>query len=543
MAERTADIDRARAAAEEGSWVDAYETYSAIDPERLRPDDWEHLADAAWWNGRIDESLAARQKAYTGYADTGNERAAGWMAGLLCIEHFGRGEQAIGAGWLARAQRHAARFADAVETGFIALLEATVLRFSGDLRSALPLAERASEIGHRFADRNLVGMAIHAQGLILIAEGRVDEGIALLDEAMTSVVAGELSDFYTGVIYCDVLEACLEIGDVRRAGEWSEAARAWCESIPATSPFPGVCRVHRVRIADLRGEWSQAEAEAIRAAEDLESHDPPLAAEALYEIAELRRRRGDQAGAEEAFEHAHRLGLEPQPGLALLRLAQGKVESALATLRVAVTDASGGRLRRARLQWALADTALAAGDLGAARAAADGLDAIAREADAAVLLASALTVRGAVQLALGDVAAALASLRQACAEWQDLRLPYETARARLEYGLALRAAGDEDDATLELRAALGSFERLGAVGDATKASDLLTAPTALPSGLTPREVEVLRLVAAGKTNRDIAVELVISEHTVARHLQNMFAKLDVSSRSAATAFAYEHGLA
>jgi DNA-binding CsgD family transcriptional regulator len=315
------------------------------------------------------------------------------------------------------------------------------------------------------------------------------------------------------------------------------------ESIPPESPYPGMCRINRAQLASLRGDWPQAEAEAVRATEELLSFNSPLAGEALYETGDVRRRLGDLAGAEAAFERAHELGFEPQPGLALLRLAQGKVEAAVAALRVAITGASGGRLHRTRLQWAFADAALAAGDLDAARSAADELDAIASEAEAPVLAASAATVRGSLLLAEDDVPAAMTSLRRAGALWQELRLPYEGARGRMAYGFALRAAGDEDGARLELRAALAAFERLGAAGDAAQASDLLGGPKALPQGLTAREAEVLRLVASGKTNRDIAVELVISEHTVARHLQNMFAKLGVTSRAAATAFAYEHDLA
>jgi ATP/maltotriose-dependent transcriptional regulator MalT len=543
VAERTGDNERARGAVEQRSWPEAYRLFHDLEPLGLSPDDWERYADAAWWTGRIEESIAARQKAYTGYLEAGRDRQAAWMAARLCIEHFLRDEPAVGAGWFARVQRHAKDLPDCVEVGFAALLEATMLRFAGNPASALPSAERAVEIAQRFGDRNLLGMAIHIRGLVLITQGRVAAGVALLDEAMTSVVAGELSDYFTGAIYCNVIGACLEIADVRRAGDWGEAARAWAESIPPESPYPGMCRINRAELASLRGDWAQAEAEALRATEELLRFNSPLAGEALYETGDVRRRLGDLSGAEEAFERAHELGFEPQPGLALLRLAQGKVEAALATLRVAMTGGSSSRLHRTRLLWALADAALAAGDMDAARTAAEELDAIARDADASVLAASAATVRGSILLAEDDVPAALTSLRRAGALWQDLRLPYEAARARMMYGLALRAAGDEDGAGLELRAALAAFQRLGAVGDAAKASDLIGRPAPLPRGLTAREAEVLRLVAAGKTNRDIAVELVISEHTVARHLQNMFAKLGVTSRSAATAFAYEHDLA
>ena len=264
MAERIADIDRARDAVAQRSWSEAYELLRPLEP-LANPEDRERFADAAWWTGRIEESIAARQKAYTGYADAGDDRRAAWMSARLCIEHFIREEPAVGAGWFARTQRHAKSLPDCVELGFAALLEANVLRFTGDPETALPLVARATEIAQRFGDRDLLGMAIHTQGLILVEQGHVAEGVALLDEAMTSVVAGELSDYFTGVIYCNVIGACLEIADVRRAGDWAEAARAWAESIPPESPYPGMCRINRAQLASLRGDWPRAEAEAGRA--------------------------------------------------------------------------------------------------------------------------------------------------------------------------------------------------------------------------------------------------------------------------------------
>lgn len=543
MAELVTDIDAAREAIARGSWAEAYERLSSLDPSQLSGRDLEGLADAAWWVSRLEESIAARQRAYAAYAAEPDDRAAAVAATRLCIEHFQRREPAVAGGWLMRAQRHLREQPECPERAFLLVAEATIARFTGDAERSAELARRATELGQRLGHRDMNAMAIHTEGLALIALGRVVEGVSLLDEAMTSVLAGELSAFFTGLVYCNVIEACLQIGDVGRAGEWSEAARSWCETVPPESPFPGFCRVNRAELAIMRGEWSQASAEASRASDELGRINPEVSAAAWYLSGEVRRRSGDVAGADEAFARAQELGFDPQPGVALLRLAQGKVEAARTALRVAVAGDPGGPLRRARLLAAQVDAAVAAGDFEEAAAVADELEAFARRFGAAALIAMAHTARGTFAFAMGDADAALEHLRRACTGWRELRLPHEEARARMSYAQAVRAAGDEDGALAELRAALAVFERLGAVADAALVIELLGGPTFLPRGLTAREAEVLRLLAAGRSNRVIAAELVISEHTVARHLQNIFAKLDVSSRSAATAFAFEHGLA
>jgi len=535
-------IAEARDAVARESWAEAYRRLRALEPAGLAPRDLEALADAAWWLCRMDESLTVRQRAYAGYADEGDDPAAAEVAVRLCIDRFTRGEAAAGAGWLMRAQRHLRGRAECLQHGYLALCEGFVAHRRGELDAALAHAERATAIGQRFGDRDLVAMGIHGQGLALVAAGRVADGMALLDEAMTSVVAGELSRYFTGAVYCNVLAACLELGDLGRAGEWSEAARAWYEGLSPESPYPGLCRINRTEVAIALGAWSEAEAEATRASEEL-TFNPLAAGKAFYETGEVRRRMGNLAGAEQAFARAHGLGFEPQPGLALLRLAQGKAEAALAALRLALGGEAGNRLQRARLLSAQVEVALAADDLDTTRAASGELATIARDFGTPALEAEAAVADGALRLAEGDLPGALVRLRNACLTWQELRLPYEAARARLRYGVAVRQAGNEDDARLELRAALAAFQRLGAAGDAARAAELLGGRPRLPRGLTPREAEVLRLVATGKTNRDIAAELVLSEHTVARHLQNIFAKLDVSSRAAATAFAFEHDLA
>ncbi len=538
--ESTGSIDDAR----QFAWAETYGSLSGRVASELTPHELEALADAAWWLSRSEESIAARQRAYTASVSADDAEHAAAMAARLSIDHFTRGDPAVGAGWLMKARRHAEEVPEGAGHGFLLIVEATVARYSGDLARAQELVERAVELGRRFRDPDLMAMAIHTQGILLILVGDVDGGLPLLDEAMTSVVSGQLSPFFTGIIYCNVIGTCLEIADVRRADQWSEAARAWCDSLPPESPFPGMCRVNRAEVARLRGAWSEAEAEATRASEELMNWDPMGAAHAFYETGEIRRRVGNLAGAEECFARAREIGFDPQPGSALLRLAQGDAVAALRALRLSGTAVTESRLQRARLLAALVDAAIAVPDLDAADTAAGALSSLTEDSHAPILEAMAATAAGAVSLGRGDAPAAVDSLRRAGELWRDLRLPYEGARARVQYGLALRAAGDEADGELELRSAIAAFDRLGAVPDREATAALLAAGAApLPRGLTAREVEVLRLVAAGMSNREIAVDLVISEHTVARHLQNMFGKLGVSSRSGATAFAFEHDLA
>jgi DNA-binding CsgD family transcriptional regulator/tetratricopeptide (TPR) repeat protein len=533
----------AREAVAREAWSEAYEAFTASSAEELGPADLEAFADAAWWLSKPETSIGIRQRAYGAFADAGDDLGAAEMAARLAIEHFVRREPAVGGGWLMRAQRHAEGLPEQAGHGLLLIVQATVARFSGDIDGALAITERAIELGRRFGDRDLSAMAIHTRGLLLIAAGDVKEGVALLDEAMTSVVAGELSSYFTGIVYCNVIGACLELADVQRASQWNEAALAWCESLPPESPFPGQCRLNRAEVAKLRGAWDVAETEAVRASEELMAFDPVTAAHAFYETGEIRRRVGDLEEAERCFIRASELGVDPQPGLALLRLSQGKVDAAAMALRLAASGGWEGRLRGARLLAAQVDVAIVAGDLDTAKDGCERMETLAEGVEVPVLDAMASTARGATRLAEGDVAAALDGLRRACAMWQELRLPYEGARARMLFGRALRAAGDEDDAVLELRAAAATFGELGAVPDVDAARRLIDRRDTLPRGLSRREGEVLKLVAAGLTNREIAAALVISEHTVARHLQNMFVKLDVSSRSAATAFAFEHGLA
>jgi DNA-binding NarL/FixJ family response regulator len=517
--------------ADPGAWQEAYQRYARRDRDRLGPEDLDALADAAWWTCRVDEAIAARQRAHAGWLRAGDARRAGRAAWLLYYDYLYRGEETVAGGWLRRARRHLAAEPDCAEQGYLAFADAELALWAGRLDEAVELAERTTALGQRLGSPDLLALGLETRGRALLAEGRVEEGVGLLDEAMCSVVAGELQPLFTGWVYCHVIAACWELADLRRAGEWTDAAMRWCQELSTTTPYQGLCRIHRVEIATLRGRWAEAEAEARRTCEELLAYEPHFAGEAFYAVGELHRRRGDLPAAEAAFARAHELGAEPQPGLALVQLARGRTAAAAAALRLALAG-RGSRLGRMRLLAAQVEVAVAAGDLDTAGAATAELESTAERFGSTALHAGAAAARGTLRLAAGDPDGALASLRRALAIWQELDAPWEAARVRVQLAAAFGRAGDEAGARLELQVAQRTVQRLGAgAGQAN-----------LPAGLTAREAEVLRLVATGRSNRDIAAELVLSEHTVARHLNNIFAKLGVSSRTAATAFAFERDL-
>jgi len=524
------------------AWADTYDRLSRLDPAALDAADLESLADAAWLTCRLDESTVARRQAYGRFLDAGEHRAAARAAWRLFWEHLYAGETAVGMGWLRRARRHVRAVPDAPEHGFVALADAELALNRGDLDEASAGARSAIEIGERRGAQGIVALGLTLQGRVMIAKGDPGEGLACHDEAMALVLSGRLDEYFAGAVYCAVIAECRDAGDVRRGSEWTDAARTWCASLPVTTPFHGICRIHRGEILCLRGSWDEAERELRAAGDELAAFKPRSAGEAWYALGELHRRRGDGAAAEDAFGRAHELGHDPHPGLALVRLAQGRGSAARDALHAALADLSGGPARRVRLLAALVDSELAAGDVGAARQAADQLAAIASALRLPTVDAVAAVAQGGVRLAAGDPGGAVADLRRGGAAWRDLGLPYEEAQARLLLGVAVRALGDEEGAVREIKAAGHAFARLGARADLRRVATALGASPG-PAGLTSRELDVLRLVAAGRTNREIAVELVISEHTVSRHVQNIFAKLGISTRAAAAAFAVEHRLA
>lgn len=534
------DAREARARQDWPACFDAVARASAStdDPE-VEADRLDLLADAAWWLGRLDACIDARERAYNLYADGGDGRRAGQCAVWLYEHHCFRASPSIAAAWLRRARRALDGDEASTEYGALLLREAEMTHGRGELDAAAVLAERAGELGRRLRSADLEAEALQTLGRIRIDQAQPAEGLALLDEAMLLALDGRLSPYSTGKVYCSLISACEQLSDHGRAAEWIAATARWVERHPL-AVFPGLCRVHHAATLQWQGHWAEAEREATRACEELSGINLPNAAVAWAEIGDIRRRLGDLDGAAAAFLNADRLWAQPRAGVALLRLAEGSVAMATSIISDALEAASWNRLARAKLLPARVQIAIAGGDLGAALAGADELEAIAGDFGSAGLQAAATTARGRVQLAEGDPAAC-ATLRNAVSRWADLGVPYEVATARTLLGQACRHGDDAAGAAAAFDAARQLFDHLGVHVDARDAEPVRTA-SPLPAGLTAREAQVLRLVAAGHTNNEVAAALFLSDKTIARHLSNIFTKAGVSSRAAATAFAFEHDL-
>jgi ATP/maltotriose-dependent transcriptional regulator MalT len=537
-------LERGREAYAARSWVDAQALLRQADEsEPIGPSDLALLATASYMLGRDEEWAAAHERAHHLHLEAGDAEAAARAAFWIGLSLALRGELGPAEGWLGRAQRILdERDADCVERGFLLISYGHALLGSGDAAAAAAVGADAAAFARRFGDRDLFAFAMLLQGQASVFDARVTEGLRLLDEAMVAVMTEDLSPVVAGIAYCGVILTCQEIFELRRAREWTQALEHWWQQQPDMVAFTGRCLIHRAEILQLGGSWNDALEEARRACRRFTEANNPTAGFALYREAELLRLQGDLEGAERSYRAASRAGWEPQPGLAQLRLAQGRADVAEAAIRRGVAE-SADPLRRAVLLPAYVEIMLASGAVDEARIACDELETLAARYASALLDAIAAYERGAVELAAGDAPRALELLRRALESWRTLEVPYEVARTRLLIGEACRALEDTDACALELEAALADFLRLGAVPDATRVERVLGhTPHREAHGLSPRELEVLRLLAAGKSNRQIAAMLVISEHTAARHVQNIFGKLGVSSRTAATAFAFEHGL-
>ena len=533
--------ERARGAFDRRMWGDAFDQLSAAHREgQLGIDDLERLAVAAYMVGRDDACDDAWVEAHHAWLRGGEAERAARCAFWQALGLFFRGDLAPAMGWVARGGRvlEDSR-GESVEQAWLRMLTALPRLFEGDADVYSSFVE-AGAVAERFADPDATMFARLCGGYALILQGRVAEGVALLDEVMVSVTAGEVAPNLAGIAYCQVIDLCQAVFDLRRAREWTRALTRWCDSQPELVPFRGNCLVHRCEIFQLQGAWTDA-LESARQARELLAGPPAwdMLGSAYYQLAEIQRLRGELTEAEESYRHASLAGRDPEPGMSLLRLAQGRVDPAVRAIRRVLEEAEDP-IARSRLLPTCVEVMLEAGEVAAARTAADELAEVAAKLDAPYMNALAADAAGAVILAEGDTRAALAKLRTAQRSWRELEVPHQAARVRVLIGVACRELGDDASAELEFHAARSVLDELGARPDLERLARIAGSPR--PGGLSRREGEVLTLVAAGKTNRAIATALVISEKTVARHVSNIFVKLGLSSRAEATAYAYKHGL-
>lgn len=534
------DLEPGRRAFATKAWREAHARLARADEtQSLQAADLERLGIAAYLIGLEPDSDEVLVRAHQRFLDDHDPDGAARCARWLEINLLNRGEEAGASGWHTRTERLVGD-RDSVEHGYLSA--STGLRHlgSGDPLRAGAAFRAAADVADRFTDPDLTALSRLGRGQVEVLQGHMSTGLALLDDAMVAVTTNEVSPIPAGIVYCAVIWTCHHAYDVRRAHEWTTALTRWCERQPDLVPYRGQCLVHRAQVMQWHGAWAESLDQASAAAQRLLRLGGGVAGPAFHQQAEIHRLRGEFACAEVAYHQASDLGHDVQPGLALMRLDEGRPDAAVAAIHRAVEEAADPAAR-ARLLAASVRIMLTIGDVAAARSEAARLTTATEGLDQPAWSALDMEARGTVLLAEDDAEAALRYLRPAMRVWQELRAPYESARVQVSVGLACRTVGDEDAAGWELEAARQAFTRLGAVPDTARTEALIMAPRA-PGGLSRRELEVLGLVAGGRTNRAIATELVVSEKTVARHISNIYAKLDVSSRAAATAYAYRNHL-
>ena len=522
--------------------VTAYHALQSADQATpLQADDLDRLATAACLSGRDAEFLRILERQYRVHDESGEHARAARCAFWLALTFLSRGETGQSNAWTSRGQRLVEDH-DCAERGYLAVAVAEQQLREGHADAAAATAAQAVAIGESFGDADLTAAARHLQGRALIDQGHVVAGLKRLDETMLAVVAGELFPIMTGLMYCSVIDTCRQVYALGRAREWTSAFSRVCDEQPEMVAFSWSCLVHRAEIMQFQGAWPDAMTEAGRACERAQRAERKPPGAALYQQAEIHRLRGEFAKAEAAYYAASERGREPQPGLALLRLAQGRADAACAAIR-RLTSTTSDRLRRARFLPAHLEIMLKMGEVEEARVARDELRELADAFDSDVLRAMVAQADGEIALAGDRAPEALDPLRSAFERWERLEAPYEAARVRVLIGHTCRALGDDEAAGLEYAAARAVFERLGAGPDRAGLDALKTAVESAPAGpLTARELGVLRMISTGRTNKEIAGELCLSERTIDRHVSNILGKLDVPSRAAATAYAFHHKL-
>jgi DNA-binding CsgD family transcriptional regulator len=536
------------------AWRQAVDAFTAADERApLSAQDLERLATAAYLAGDDERSVAVWVRAHQELLDAGDIPRAVRCAFWMILELMSGGDWARASGWLATAQRLLDEpHCDCAERGLLQVLIARRQLKGSDSSAVCAMCSEAIALGDRFNDGDLKAFGRLAAGLANAQTGAIASAVTLLDEAMVTVTTANVSPIAVGIIYCATIEACCEIMDPARAREWTVALSRWCDAQPDLVAFRGQCLVHRAEMFRTCGEWQTALDDALRACTrgcdaagacgaSAALHGYPLGA-AFYEAAEIHRLRGRFTEAEAAYRQASENGRLPEPGLALLRLAQGRGDAAAAAVR-GMLEQPRKPAARAAVLAACVEITTATGDVSTARAAAAELSTLAQQLPSSFLEALSAQAAGRLALAEAEPGGVLQRLRAAWMAWQAIDVPYEAARTRELIGLACLQIGDRDAAELEFEAARRVFLRLDASPDLTRLNGLTkSSRRATEPALTPREIEVIRLIATGKTNRTIAHDLAISERTVDRHVSNILTKLDLSSRAAVTAYAYQHSL-
>ncbi len=533
-------LERGRDAFERRAWSEAFEQLT--DADLVEADDLERLAVTANLLGLDEASEQAWEQAHAACVDcddpAGAARCAFWLGLTLLL----RGDEARGGGWVARAERLADEAGECAAAGLVLTPRFLGALSAGDAETAKALAIDMVDRARRLRDLDLLAMGLLSTGEAEYLAERTEAARRAFDEAMLLATNNEVSPVLAGIVYCGVIDSCMLAGDLRRAAQWTDALERWCADQPDLVPYRGQCLVHRTQVLTAKGEWPEASTAVELACRRLSEPAHPALGLARYHQGELHRLRGEWAAAEEAYTAAGRHGKDPDPGLALLRLAQGDITAATAAAHRMVAEHRDAGLIAVPMLAASVEILSTSGDIATAQALAGDLERIADQSNLPLVQATAAYASGLVQLDTDDAAGALAAFRRASRLWHELEMPSEEARARVGVSRACAALGDSDACGLELDAARALFERLGATPDLERLDAASADEPCLPDGLTERECDVLRQVAAGRTNRQIGDALSISEHTVARHLQNIFLKLDLTSRAAATAYAYEHDL-